>query len=272
MKILFPLILLLSINSFSQQEVYIDENMKEITKSIYLEKCNAYIFKCLNYKTDSLIVNKVLYKYSFGNITTFEANQVRLLLMQKSKSEIDSNSIIIVKYRDTLFDFNTLKIKQDKLIKSHRLTNNGNNSTSINHKHKPLKEKRYLKNHYRYIKNQKKCVETAEKKYKTKVFYVYHFDLGHNKVFPELNWIKDNSFIKNKFFNIRNVYQTLILKPNGNYFLNGSILSNNRLISILTSSNWSNLIKDWKNSAYTNHIDGLGFFKRESYFEKNHCF
>ena len=59
-------ILLLPTLSFSQSKIHLDENMEEISSSRYKIKCGYHIFKCLKYTTDSLEVNKVLYKYSFG--------------------------------------------------------------------------------------------------------------------------------------------------------------------------------------------------------------
>jgi hypothetical protein len=261
--VLFIIFLFFFSQSFSQQKIYVDENMKTIDSLTFHKKCNAYIFKCLNYKTYSLIVNKVYYKFSFGKISRIESNQLRLLLVEKSKKNIDSNSIIVIKYIDTLFGYKKYKLRNEKRNK----LQTSNNKT---HKHKILKEKAYKKNHYRYIKKERKCVKSSNSKYGTKVFYLFNYDYNHNKEFPQLNWMKIDAF-KKLFFN--NVYEskTLILKPDGNYFLNGSILSDKRIISLLTKD-WKSFIRDWKNSASTNHIDGIGFFRKEKIFNRTNCF
>ncbi|MGB1308584.1 MAG: hypothetical protein ACPG6B_06715, partial [Oceanihabitans sp.] len=105
----FVILLFLSFNGFCQEKLYLDENMKEIDIVSYSTKCKSYIFKCLEYKTDSLSINKILYKYSFGKISAIEYNQVRNLLNKDSGNNIKNTDIIIIRYLDSLSNYSTSK-------------------------------------------------------------------------------------------------------------------------------------------------------------------
>lgn len=105
----FTLFLVLSSNIYAQDTLYLDENLKSINQKQYFQKCKADVFKCLEYKTDSLVVNKVLHKYKFGKISEVEYDQIRKLLELDGQDSIKKGATLVIKFYDTLNNFSRLE-------------------------------------------------------------------------------------------------------------------------------------------------------------------
>ncbi len=263
--IIFLFLILFPFLNFSQTEVYLDENMEEIGKSIYISKCESHIFKCLNYKTDTLIVHKTLYKYSFGKISNVEYHQIRNLLMSQSKKRIDSNSTILIKFSDTLQNLQILKNNYDK----HVIVCEAKNP-SINHRSKNLKS--FVNGRKSWVKSKYKCIEKFKKKNDVSINYVYKYENNAITSYGDFDWIKDRGIFKNLFFRIMYQSNLLIVKPNGEYFLSGSHISDKSIVKLIRSNDWKKYKEDWQNSITTHLKRGKGFFNKGSSFHKDHCF
>jgi hypothetical protein len=260
---------------FSQIEVHIDEDLKEINLEDYNKKCYSEIFKCSTYKTDSIKINKVLFRYAFGKLNKERRKELNELLSNKSSVKIDSNRTLIITYNDTLFGLYSRLAYRKKLLISQEKTNlerKNSGESPIKFINRKLTPKTYLKSIKKNEKKLKKCISKANEKYNTDVFFFYKNDKDYLKDIEFTNWIQDTGLIKDTFFKIANRNNFVILKPNGDYFLSEPRLSDNRLISLLKNNDWSQYKLDWENSIAANSKTGIGFFKREKTSLLTHCF
>ena len=260
--------------TFAQAEIYMDENFKEISIEKYNKKCYSEIFKCSTYKTDSLKINKVLFRYAFGKIPTSDYDQLRQLLMKQANLTITKDRTIILNYRDTLQDYASRLKHRNKHIKAFKDKNQKRKDSgfkTIKYQIGKLTYKKYIREIKTYEKKIKKCIVLAETKYNSNTFFFYNYDKGYLKDTKNIKWIEDNGVIKNTFFKIMYQSHLVIIKPDGNYFLSGSYLSDERLAKIL-NNDWSRYKQDWNNSITTNSKTGIGFFEKEKTGHKSHCF
>ncbi len=248
-----------SIN-FSQEKIYLDENMNIMDSISFKKRCKISVLKCLVYKTDSMKINKVLKKYQFGKITKKQYHQLRKLFIQNIKKPIDPSSTILINYKDSLYGFDASQKYHDNHVKEH-----------TSEHHLPFSFKSFDSGRKKWIKKQKKCVKKMKEKYNAETFFIYKYDLGSIKSYPDLNWMKDRSVFRNVFF--KEIYNSnfLILKPNGDYFLSGGYFDNKIIKKLIQTEDWTNYKKDWDESLNTNSIKGKGLFKN-SLFNKPHCF
>lgn len=91
--------------AFSQNVYYLDEHFNEIDSITFENKCSTFPYKCLDYSTDSLVVRKVLERFKFGNIGKEGYGQVRMTLSRTTGKPIDSNSVMVISYKDSLYDY-----------------------------------------------------------------------------------------------------------------------------------------------------------------------
>lgn len=257
MKYILSIFLLLyGLSVLSQEKIYIDENFKSISLNTYKQKCKRSLFKCLEYKTDSLVINKILFKYKFGYLDSTAYNQVRNLLIRDSKRKIPNNSTIVIKYYDSIFSFDTEYNKHVKHEKEYEASKK--DSSRI---HKEIFESKRSN----WILNRNKCLKKFDGKYDTKIFHMFkHKDNGADE-YDSFQWIEDKGTFKNVFFPIMYNYGLLLLKPDGEYFLSGWHLSDKMFNKLIKNTDWSK----YKNDL----INEKGMFSKEhiSHY-KEHCF
>ena len=261
---------------FSQEKVYLDENMNHIDKKAYKKKCKLNIYKCKRHKTDTTVINKIYDKYEFGKVSSEDLQILKTFFSNNSEIEFNPTTNTLVKYNDSIFGYKTTEERRkrhyDKYVE---LFNNS--ASAISRKGKvsefvPLTFKTYTKNHIEFIRKQKKCIEKANKMFNSKVFHVYQFDLGHNIMWSDLNWIHDKiSVFKQYFFKMPNYNGMMILKPDGTFFVSNVILKEKMLL-ILLNGDWSTLKHDWMKTKQDYIKKGFGFFKTENNFKRQTCF
>lgn len=270
------LLLVISLVSFSQDiesaELYLDENLKEINTSSYSKKCKQITKKCLEYKTDSLTINKVLNKFYFNKLNSTEYEQIRLLINKDSKTLISSGEIIIIKYYDSLLSYETL---YNRHVKHTQIILN-DTSFSMSEKRRKIHDydkSKFKKNKSKWLKKQNKCVEKYEKKLPIKINYLYKAEENVVNNYDGFNWIKDNGIFKNNFFKIIYNYNLVIIKPDGEYFLKGGHLTDKLIEKLIKNHDWSKFKNDLKQSEEKNIINGYGLFKKilPNHHSK-HCF
>jgi hypothetical protein len=252
-------IFLISFNSIAQTEFYLDENMEKIDSLTFKKKCKVNVLKCLVYKTDSLILNKILYKYQFGKLTKNELEQVKKIVSSTSKFNTSNN--FMINFRDTLYNYEVTKTRYDLHVKKHQ-----------NVKHIPYSLEKYNKQRVQWVKQKKKCTKKINSKYNTNTFYTYKFDFGVNNEYSGIHWIKDTGILKKIFFNIQYNYRYVVVKPSGDYFACGSYLSNKKLKQLLKNNSWKKYILDLEKSYNTESKNGIGFFKKENSYYNSQCF
>lgn len=262
--------------SFSQNLItpnqYIDENLVKIDSTTYFLKCKQITNKCLNYKTDSLKIFKVLNKFNFKKLDHQDYEQIRLLLNRDSKKHIDSGEIIVIKYYDSLLNYKTLHNKHIK----HTQTVLKDSSLSLNDKRRKThdySEVEFKKKRSKWLKKQNKCIEKYEKEFPIKVNYLYKTEENVVDDYNGFNWIKDNGTFKNKFFKIVYNYNLVIIKPDGEYYLNGGHTSDKKIEKLLETPNWETFKNDLKLSTNKYVKSGYGLFKKiPSEHHSKHCF
>ncbi|WP_452601021.1 hypothetical protein [Pontimicrobium sp. MEBiC06410] len=263
---------------FSQEsitELYLDENLNEIDSISYSRKCKRILSKCLKYKTDSLVINKVLIKYAFGKLTPNQYNQIKGVITRNSNIELKQNEVLVIKYYDSLFSFNSVNrrhlnhLKKPKTVLPDSLAN-AKNTKNVFH---TFNESIFNENRKKWVKKHKKCIEKNEKKYDIKLIYLYKAEQNVLDQYEDFNWVKDNGVFKNKFFKIMFNFHLLIIKPDGDYFLSGGHITDKQVGKLLKKADWSKYKNDWKLSFQREVINGYGLFKKTSSFHhKKHCF
>jgi hypothetical protein len=244
---------------FSQSPIYIDENMKTIDSEIYKIKCHSFVLKCLSIKTDSLNINKVVYKFKFGKTDSLGYSQIRKLLLENNSQKIDANAYLMISYNDTIFDFKASKKSFERHVNQHKTAT-----------HDKFNKESYRSNTKYWIKKQTKCRKKF-KKLGGETFYVFNYDYGYRKENPENNLIKDSRLFKNAFFKSINSTNFLLIKPDGEYFISGGHLSDSLLKKLLKNKDWTRFKFDWLDSYSSFSYSGKGIFKKDIYHTK-HCF
>jgi hypothetical protein len=265
---LFFFLIFVSIQA--QNVKYVDENMNIIDSLTLTKKCKQHIFKCLKYDTDTLIIKKVLYKYKFGklNDSTFQKIKKNLNTDSLSKSNI------IVRYYDSLIPYKTLLKNHSKHTEKREKIYFDTSKTRYYYRsgHK-FNKKIYERNRKNFIKTQNKCTKKYENKFDAKVFHVYKHDSNISKEYDNFDWTADNGIFQNTFFNIIFNYWIVIIKPDGEYFLIGSHISDKNLSKLLTTSDWAIFKEEWDKTLEKYTMNGIGVFKSESdRIHKKHCF
>lgn len=279
MKIIKPFFTLLFLFNyfflFSQEsitELYLDENLNEIDSITYSKKCKRILSKCLEYKTDSLIINKVLIKYVFGKLNPNEYNQIKGVITRNSNIELKQDEVLVIKYYDSLFNFKSVNKRRLNHLKTHKTT--APDSLGVTKiVFRPFNETIFNKNRKKWVKKHKKCIAKNEKKYNAKLIYLYKAEQNVLDEYEGFNWVKDNGVFKNKFFSIMLNFHLLIIKPDGDYFLIGGHITDTQVGKLLKKPDWSEYKNDWKMSFQKQVINGSGLFKRTNPFtHKKHCF
>lgn len=252
-----------SIISVAQKkETFYDENMKEIDSAAFFLKCNAAVFKCLTYKSDSLVVNKVYQKYKFGILNKVEYNQIKTLLTQDSNLELSKDNTIIIRFNDTIFGYehyvSRIKSQNEAMIRKHPDSSWGRMKVTV--RKIPIMSKRqFIKNHQKFIKRQQKCTKIMLEEYKVKKAYYYNVNINHNELFLDLNWSKTDHILSELFFPFGIKSSYLIIKPNRQYFISQPSLSNKQIFKLL-KDDWKPMIQDVKKMIRLNSKKRIGFF------------
>jgi len=243
----------------SQEIIYLDENMANITSKQFDEKCTNSVLKCLKFKTDSLTIHKVVYKYNFGKVDNLLYSQIKNQFAEKTNRNIHDNAVLLVRYRDSLFDFKTRNKNHLRHLKQHKSA-----------KHVDFNKLKFQKSREKWIQKQQKCRKKMQK-INAETFYVFKYDFGASEQYPTIDWIKDNGLFKKEFFKILYNNNFLILKPTGEYFLSGAHLSNTFLKKLIKNEDWTSFKDDWQKSYQSKSDRGHGVFKT-SFYHKKHCF
>jgi hypothetical protein len=262
---------------------YLDTNSKAISKTEFQKKCNSnYIYKCLSYVTDTLIVKKINYQHQFGKISPEHYEQIRKLIYTDGNLKIEKGQTIIIKKQDSLYNFKKELIEHKKHKKEFEdwkknyesLMKNGDSIIKKPHYHehefnKEIFEERMKRGNAK----REKCIRKFERKYNVKVVYLHEDDINLEAGYGDFTWVKDRGIIKKIFFKRNGLHNLLVLKPDGEYFLSGAHFLDKHLKKLLRKKDWSKHKKDFKKSLLPKNINGKGIFKRDrNYLHKNHCF
>lgn len=279
LKILF--LLLISFSIQGQTKVYVDENMQEIDSINFYKKCDARVFKCLTYNTDSLIVNKVHNRFKFGKVSPEEYNQIRMLLMKSGEIEIPQNQTLIIKNIDTIggsYYHYVKKMEESKVEKPFwRATPISLNGKAIKvriPRTKIMSEETYEKYFLGSLKKYIKCTKKIERKFNLPAYTTYSYNGFKKSKYKDVTWIENPSIIKTKFLNQIYKASFIILKPNGEYFISSSKLMFYNIQTLLKDNDWKEHKKDLEVSRLNNLRNGRGIFEASRTFNSGslYCF
>lgn len=261
-KLVTYLVLLSSIICFSQnlknkktivvgkslnQPEYFDEQGNKISFPKYLERTKSAmlegydIFEENNKKPNSPKYG-IYFAHKFGIIKPEYLKQIKAQLLKTSKVKIDSNQTIIIRY---INNFSS----ETKTIEWLR---------SRPRNYSKSKAKRILRKQIELLNKSKNSIES---KNDVKLFIVHGKGLDDENGFSELNWAPDTMKLKSGIFKISYTYHTLVLKPNGEYFISNIHLSNQLLTDLISEDDWSEFKKDWEKSYQSMSVKGRGVFK-----------
>jgi len=254
-------------------KVYLDENLTEIDSSTYSRKCRRLLFKCLEYRTDRLVVNKILEKYRFGKLNPIEYKQVKGVISRISKLKIESDKIMVIKYYDSLLNFSSVNRRHIEHTKPKKTTSPDSSNSTKRPPH-PFNVDIFNKNRRKWVKKNKKCIERNENKYNVEIIYIYKAEQNVISKYEGFNWVEDNGVLKNQFFKIMFNFHLLIIKPNGEYFLSGGHVTDKKVGKLLKNADWTEFKSDLKSSHSKHIFKGVGLFKRVDpyYHNTKHCF
>ena len=228
-SILSLVLFVLSVGVYGQRDtIYVDENDKPISKEIFNNKLNSPIYSGLRFDADTLILQKIEFKYNFGNITPSVKNQLFKLL--NKRHQIDTTKTLVIHYQDTLrakSEFSKISkiVYYDSLgkevkttIKSHQVSE----GARFEFVTKGKATKRVYHESYRdFIYVKKLCYKSYKKYDKTaSVLHFYNINNGHPNVLKKLRWYQDyGGLLKKLFFQDKKKFYTVIIKPSGEFFI-----------------------------------------------------
>ncbi|MEZ4796582.1 MAG: hypothetical protein R2785_05380 [Flavobacteriaceae bacterium] len=274
LKILF--LFLISFSIQGQTKVFVDENMQEIDSISFYKKCDARVFKCLTYSTDSLIVNKVHNRFKFGKVSPEEYNQIRLLLMKKGNTEIAPDQILVIEHIDTIGGSYATYLKttnkystKEKYRKSSTVQLNGEPAKIKITNPKIKSEKAYNKSYLINMKKPAKCAKKFESEFNTRVFMTYNYGKDKKHLYKGINWIEYPGVIIPKFLDQVDKGHYVILKPDGEYFVASLLLRDINLEELFKNSDWTKHKNDLKKSKTQDIKHGYGIFRPSVVINQN---
>ena len=266
-KYFILLITLFPLMSLSQsKEIFIDENMVEIDSLTFNKKCSSRVLKCLKYQDSTLIVNKAHRVFKFGKVSSQEYNQIRLLLIKKSKLEISPDQIIVIKHVDSIGGSYQAYLKK-------REENSHNRpvfvTSNVSENNRPIKirvpgtlsEKQYDMFQRRGIAKYAKCVKKFERKYNSRVITTYKFNGNKKDLYKSINWVDYPGIIIPKFLNSVKNGRYLIIKPDGEYFVASRKMGDSSLEKLFKDQNWTKHKEHLERSETENSKIGYGIFR-----------
>ncbi len=278
--IVIIVIFFISVRGVSQTYVYLDENSKEVSSQAFYQKCNSsHLYNCLSYKNDDIVLSKIQYTYQFGKMSSEEYNQLRQLIHKDANISIDSNQTVLIKKHDSLFDFEHEVILHQKHEEEYRAMKR--KIDSINLTATSLHKYRYRPHQFNkeifdeivlnWINYTNRCIKKYSEKFEVKFVFVHNDSKILEDHYQDFKWVKDRGVFKTTFFAYPKIHNTVILKPDGEYFLFNSHFQTRHIKKLLKNNDWSKYKEDFKKTLEKKHSNGKGIFKVDHTHPKR-CF
>lgn len=266
-------VLLIFQYSISQDVVYLDHNLNQITEIEYENLRHHRICYRFTHKTDSVTYKKIGLRHKFGKLPPKKLEQLKLYISSRSKTKLNEDELILIAHIDSLHDYssyvrNFIRTHPDNFnpsLKVKRIYSEKRKSEFPNARLYMLEKDEFIKSENKRFKRNVKCKNQIQKQYPVQVFYSYS-EKFRSEPFPdELNWIPDNGIFKSQFFPFEHYGKVIIIKPNGEYFVSSSL--NSKLEKVLIKKqNWkeaeAQLIEIVKNNPlYRNY--GIFTYNRD---------
>lgn len=266
----FILLFILPNISLSQNEIFVDENNNKISFEILKKKCEAEMFYCLTYSTDSLTINKIHRKHYFGKLPENQFLELKKLLgISNQEKELDNYFLTLA---DTLYNNKERLQLHNQHILKHNEELKKDSTNTIRIQHAKLTEKRLDKKYTRAVKKYKKCRKKILEKFNSDIYVLYTYDKDYLKNHNGFNWKNDSiSFIENLKFSTSVNASTMIIKTNGEYYVGCCYNNKNQFEMLLKNKNWNMIKADYNASINSLSKRGIGFFKKNYNAQKSDC-
>ncbi|PZW39209.1 hypothetical protein LX95_02351 [Mesonia algae] len=281
-KVIFTTVFfLISAYTMSQNNVYLDENGEKISFIDFKKKCGNQLFKCLTYTKDSIALSQVLYKYKFGKISSQEYEQLRKLVIKDAGINIQSDQVIVFKKYDSLFSYEReieLHNKHKKQYQKMKVEVDSLNRLSSKKKEYPYELDDFNKDVFDEIVSQwtidvNECIDKYEEKFNLKMVFFHMDQPSLEAKYENFSWFKDRGVLQDIFFKYGKLHHTLILKPDGEYFLAGGYFKTYYYKSLLRNEDWSKHKRDYQKTLSREYPDGKGIFRFDyNYHQFKYCF
>lgn len=219
-----------SVSIYGQLDtIYADESNHYISKDEFYKKVNSSIYYGLRFDTDTLVLQKIRFRYYLGSLPITIKSQLFKLLNRRH--QIDTTKTLVIHYTDTLksaeeFPKRSSIVYRDSLNNIVKIPNTG---TFIDLKGiEDIKKHEHIWNYKKFINQHKKCIKNHKKFSEVaSVLHFYNYNNGHPEKVKNLMWYKDYGSVINKIFadSYKN-FQQLIVYPNGDFYvqtMNGNI-------------------------------------------------
>ena len=243
---IFYFLMITNIYSQEPKTIYVNESYDEITKEKFDKLFKSNLYDIAETTRDEKIYKKLRYKEYFGRLSKKNKDQLNKLFNLRYK--IDSTKKWLFHYIDTLpnkekmpkisgvFVYDSIETKKTFFL-SKKVVNN-NYKKYMNSKHRHVMS---------YDEFQDKIRKEKKKISKKTVFtHIYNQNKGIPKEFlKEMNYYKDNiPVFRNIFSDGMKNYNTILIFPNGNYYLVHNYNISN-VKKLLQSSFYKKRKKNW---------------------------
>lgn len=243
---IFYFLMITNIYSQEPKTIYVNESYDEITKEKFDKLFKSNLYDIAETTRDEKIYKKLRYKEYFGRLSKKNKDQLNKLF--NLRYNIDSTKKWLFHYIDTLpnkekmpkisgvFVYDSIETKKTFFL-SKKVFNN-NYKKYMNSKHRHVMS---------YDEFQDKIRKEKKKISKKTVFtHIYNQNKGIPKEFlKEMNYYKDNiPVFRNIFSDGMKNYNTILIFPNGNYYLVHNYNISN-VKKLLQSSFYKKRKKNW---------------------------
>ncbi len=187
-------------NAQSKEVAFLDENYKIIMEASFNKKNNSTLYYSKRLVTDSVIYDRLSFKYYLGVLDKKLKEQLFSIL--KQRNNVDTTKTIIIHYKDTLPPVSSFP-KKDSIV------------YYVNGEHRHM-------NSYKSFKKVIRSCSRANYRRKSAVYHFYNFNNNYPLETTDLLWHKDKLQLLRKLFydrNSRNFTWTILMQTNGNYLV-----------------------------------------------------
>ncbi|KJD33562.1 hypothetical protein PK35_06890 [Tamlana nanhaiensis] len=253
---LFIVLFVLYFNGFSQVDtLYFDINKEAISKAKFNKKIESKVYDGIRFITDSLVIQDVIPNHLFGQLDLVTKSQ--LFKMFSARNGIDTTKTLTVFYHDTLITENEFPEKSIMTFRDSLGEFRGTSKyNGIYFDGRKYRKAKYHAVEYSLKDFNKVTISKVKtfKKFKnvTPVFFYAHnngLDLTKLKVI----WHKDYGHILHKLFATNNYFfRTLVIKPNGEYFVRYGDKFVAEKKDIFNEKDWAKLKNEYFKEMRTN--------------------
>jgi hypothetical protein len=196
-------IIILNVNAQVKDTIYIDEEVKIISKSEFILKNNSKLYYAFSYKKGDTIANRLFFSYKMDRLKEKSKNQLFSLL--SNRNNVDTSKQILIHYRDTLFSKVNYP-RNDSIIYTCKHHTNKNTFKS-------------------FIRNTKKCVSNKNKE-NINAYHFFKYNMDSSSALDTKLFFKDPLGIIRKLFHNEDGfhrYWAVLIFPDGRFIVNNRI-------------------------------------------------